>query len=302
MENHATKIPLFPQAKLDAITYKFLDVAYCDQSPAQILDIYLPEKGEGPFPVILHVHGGAFLFGTQRDDNIEPVLRGLARGYAIVSIQYRMSGEAKFPALIFDAKAAVRFVRANAKKYSFDAQRIAAWGPSAGGYIVSMLGLTASNPAFEDLSMGNADQSSHVDAVVDWCGPCGNFLDMDASIIENGIGEPDHNDPMSPESLLFGSPIQSISQLVAMASPCKYVHKNCPPFLIQHGEADPIVPVQQSIRLATEIERKAGKDKVVLECYADKGHHGQPWYNEEWLSDKVFAFLDNVFKINRESL
>lgn len=132
MQDPAFVIPLLPKAQLDAIQHKYLDVPYCDQSENQVLDIFLPDHGEKPYPVILHVHGGAFMIGTQRDDNVEPMLRALDRGYAVVSVQYRRSGEARFPAFVFDAKAAVRFVRASAKEYGFDPDRIAAWGPSSG--------------------------------------------------------------------------------------------------------------------------------------------------------------------------
>lgn len=294
MQQPEIKIPLLSQEILDSIKNKILDVQYCDRSPSQILDIYLPENCSGPYPVIAHFHGGAFMIGTQRDDNLRPMLRGLSRGYAVVSVQYRMSGEARFPALIWDAKAAIRFIRANAEKYGLDSSRIAAWGPSAGGYISAMLGVTEGNPAFEDLSMGNAHVSSAVQAVVDWCGPCGDFLKMDTAIRESGIGIPDHNEAYSPESLLMGAQITKIPELVSLACPCRYANKNAPPFLIHHGEADPVVPVSQSIALA-EALKNAGVP-VTLETFPGKGHHGEPWYDEEWLSDKVFDFLDSVFK------
>ncbi|NLU53049.1 MAG: alpha/beta hydrolase [Clostridiaceae bacterium] len=296
MQDPSYKIPLLAVEKLASVKNKILDLPYCNQSPSQILDIFFPEMGTGPYPVIMHFHGGAFMFGTQRDVNLEPILRGLERGYAVVSVQYRMSHEARFPALIWDAKAAVRFVRANASKYNFNPDKIAAWGPSAGGYIVSMLGVTADNPAFEDLSMGNKHVSSRVQAVVDWCGPCGNFLYMDSDIISNRIGIPDHNHPESPESRLMGAPIETIPELVKMASPCFYANKDIPPFLIQHGEADPTVPVQQSVRFAKALKEKAGSKKVIFESYPGKGHHGEPWYNEKWLTDRVLDFLDEVLK------
>lgn len=294
MQQPEIRIPLLPEEVLDSVKNKILDIPYCDQSKSQILDIYYPESGKGPFPVIVHIHGGAFMIGTQRDDNLRPMLRGLSRGYAVVSVQYRMSGEAHFPALIWDAKAAIRFIRANAEKYNLDGDRIAAWGPSCGGYIVSMLGVTDGNPAFEDLSMGNANVSSNVQAVVDWCGPCGGFLNMDTAILKSGIGRADHNDVESPESLIMGAQITKIPELVELACTCRYAHKDVPPFLIHHGEADPIVPVEQSIALAKAL-KKAGAS-VTLETFPGKGHHGGKWYDETWLSDKVFDFIDSNLK------
>ena len=108
------------KANTDHIKRKWLDIAYASLSPAQKLDIYLPDEGDGPFPVIVSVHGGAFKFGDKADGQLTPMLEGLKRGYAVVSINYRMSGEALFPKNIHDVKAAIRWVRANAKQYSFN--------------------------------------------------------------------------------------------------------------------------------------------------------------------------------------
>ena len=121
-----------PGAKNQDIKNKFLDIAYADKSKAEKLDIYLPNEGKGPFPVIIFIHGGAFMFGDKADDQVNPALEGVKRGYAVVSVNYRMSGEAVFPAAIQDVKAAIRFVRANAAKYHLDPKRIASFGNSAG--------------------------------------------------------------------------------------------------------------------------------------------------------------------------
>jgi len=290
MEDPNFKIPLLPQSELDKVKNKFLDIPYATQSPFQILDIYLPEKGKGPYKTIVHFHGGAFLFGTQRDINLAPMLRVLDHGYALISVQYRMSLEARFPAMLWDAKASIRHLRANAKNYNLDTDNIGVWGPSAGGWIVSMLGVTNGNPAFEDLSMGNPQESSSVQAVVDWCGPAGGFLNMDIQIRENRLGEADHNDPDSPESRFMGAPIETIPELVQMASPIKNIYKDLPPFMIHHGGADPIVPVQQSTDFALAL--KSADCDVTLEIFPFKGHHGQPWYDEVDMSDKVIAFFD----------
>ena len=132
------------------IKKKILDIPYCDQSSSQILDIWYPnQESDKPYPVIVHFHGGGFKYGGHREDSEEPMLRGTDRGYVVVSVEYRKSGEAHFPAMLYDAKAAIRFLKANAGKYQLDTERIALWGPSAGGWIVSMTALTPGNPAFE---------------------------------------------------------------------------------------------------------------------------------------------------------
>lgn len=293
MFNPNAVIPGLPEEALGKIKYKWLDLPYAGGSPSQKLDIYTPGV-QGAYPVAVHFHGGAFAFGTKRDVNLIPMLRGLDRGYAIVSVEYRMSGEARFPALVYDAKAAIRYLRAHGGEYGLDTGRIAVWGPSAGGYLAAMMGATNGNPAFEDLGMGNAEYSSSVQAVVDWCGPCGNFMDMDAAILENGIGDADHMDDDSPESRIMGAPLRTIPELVRMASPYVHITKDVVPFLIQHGESDKTVPVQQSFRLADAIRTAAGDDRVCLETFPGKGHHGEPWYDEPCMSDRVFDFLDSV--------
>ena len=295
MQDYSFKIPLLPGAALAAIPEKHLDIAYASQSGSQTLDVYLPEA-PGPFPLIVHFHGGAFALGTKRDANLTPMLRGLARGYAVASVEYRMSGEARFPALVYDAKAALRFLRANAEKYRLDPVRFAAWGPSAGGYIAAMLGATNFNLSFEDLTMGNEGFSSAVQAVVDWCGPAGDFCRMDEEIRENGVGKADHDDPDSPESRLLGCAIQKVRELSRLAAPHTHATKYAPPFLIHHGEADPVVPVQQSRTLAAAIAAQAGPERVRLVTFPGRGHHGEPWFDEPAMSDAVLDFLDEVLR------
>jgi acetyl esterase/lipase len=103
-----------PMMDVGHIRRKWLDITYANQSPTQKLDIYLPEEGEGLFPVIFYVHGGGWQMCDKRDVQISPILQGLERGYAVVSINYRLSGEAIFPAQIYDVKSALRFIKANA--------------------------------------------------------------------------------------------------------------------------------------------------------------------------------------------
>ena len=295
MENPGFKIPLLPQNELDAVENKILDIPYASQSETQKLDLYFPEDIAKPCPLIIHFHGGAFLFGTRRDDNLRPMLRALQHGYALASVEYRLSGEARFPALVYDCKAAIRFLRANAKEYGIQPDQIVVWGPSAGGYLAAMIGTTQGNPAFEDLSMGNEYVSSDVQAVIDWCGPAGDFCMMDDQIRENGYGVADHDHPLSPESRLLGHAIQEVQELSMLAAPITHVSKNIPPFMIHHGKSDEIVPVQQSVALAKRIEEVAGPEKVILHVFEGKGHHGQPWYDDPSLTNEIFSFLDHVF-------
>jgi acetyl esterase/lipase len=199
-DTHYAVAMLPPLAYTHHITRRFLDIPYANLSLSQALDIYLPDEGSEPFPVILSIHGGAFMGCDKADMQVLPALEGLQRGYAVVTVNYRLSWEATFPALVQDAKAAVRWIRGNADWFHLDPHRIVAWGGSAGGYLSTMLGVSSGIPELEDLSLGNPEQPSDVQAVVDWYGPT-NFLKMDEQLAANGLppleGQ-EHNSVDSP--------------------------------------------------------------------------------------------------------
>ena len=276
------------------IKRKWLNLPYAKLSPAEKLDIYLPDKGNGPFPVIISIHGGAFMFGDKADEQLGPMLNGLKNGYAIVSVNYRMSGEALFPANINDIKAAIRWIKANSAKYNFNPNKIALWGGSAGGNLASLAGTSGGVKELEDMSMGNANETSRVMAVVDWFGPT-NFLLMDEQLKETGNGKPDHSDANSPESKVLGQKITEIPAKVKMANPESYITRDDPPFLIEHGTKDQIVPTQQSVIFFGKLEKILGKEKVKLHLLEGAKHGGKEFETPENLQI-VFSFLDKILK------
>ena len=162
----------FPTQEIDVsgIKRKWLDVAYADQSPAQKLDIFLPDEGEGPFPVYIFMHGGAYLFGAKRDAQLFHAIDGVTKGYAVVTVEQRLAGEAQFPYGLFDLKAAIRYLRANAAQYKLDPEKFALAGDSAGAYYAIMCAATQDIPGFEDETMGNAGVSSKVQSVIGFYG------------------------------------------------------------------------------------------------------------------------------------
>ena len=294
-------MPVYPSAQgqrtanTDYIKRKWIDIAYANQSQAQKLDIYLPEEGDGPYPVILSIHGGAFKSGDKGDGQVNAMLEGLKRGYAVVSVNYRLSGEAIWPAQIQDVKAAIRWIRANSKQYKLNSGKIATWGGSAGGHLSAMAGTSGNVKELEDLSQGNADQSSRVQAVVDWFGPT-DFLKMDEQAKESKVANPQvHSIPDSPESQLIGKNLQDAPDLVKAANPETYISKDDPPFFIQHGLNDPLVPYPQSVNFSKKLEQTIGKEKVTLELIPGTGHGGPNFQTKENI-DKVFAFLDKYLK------
>lgn len=241
------------------------DLAYVTHgSPSQTLDLYAPRQAKG-VPLIVWIHGGAFLFGSKEGFPLEPVpLQLLLEGYAVASINYRLSPEALFPAQLEDCKAAVRWLRANAEGFGIDPNRIGVWGASAGGNLAALLGTTGEVHDFD--SGENLDYPSRIQAVCDFYGPT-DFLQMDAHRLPDGQI---HDAPDSPESKLVGGPIQDNPYKVRRANPVTYVTKGAPPFLIVHGKLDRLVPFNQSQLLAAALE--AVRAPVQFHPMEDGGH------------------------------
>lgn len=231
------------------------DVEYANVDGHSLkLDLYVPENLSAPVPLVIDVHGG----GWMAVDKSEMIARSLiGHGFAVASIDYRLSGVAIFPAQIYDCKTAVRWLRAHAADYGYKPDKIGAWGDSAGGHLVSLLGLTADNPALEG-NEGNTNVSSSVQAVCDFYGP-------------SDLWSADHHlaDTVADNAVprLIGGLIEQNEDKARAASPLFYVSSNACPFLIVHGDKDPIVPLEQSVALNDALQ-KAG---VPTQLYIVKG-------------------------------
>ena len=276
---------------------KYFDLAYGDVSADQKLDLWLPdEPAAGPYPVLLFFHGGAFQIGSKRENQSEPVLRMLEYGYAVADVEYRKSDEAVFPAMLLDAKAAIRFLRANAERYDLDPSRIAAWGASAGGWIAGMLGVTGDKEEFLDENRAFPEQSDAVQAVVDWCGPCGNFALMDSDFAPDVVSREEHTSVESAEGRFMGRCLTEIPELCRFAAPMTHVHADMPPMLIVHGIPDPVVPLKQSRRFYQEIVRAAGESRVEYHELEGVPHHSKYWNDDAAIAAITKQFLDRCFQ------
>jgi acetyl esterase/lipase len=243
------------------------NLAYVTQGgPSQTLDLYAPKKAKN-VPLIVWIHGGAFFFGSKEGFPVEPVpLHLLLEGYAVASINYRLSPEAVFPAQLEDCKAAIRWLRAHSDEIGIDPNRIGVWGASAGGNLAALVGTTG---GIRDFDVGeNLDYSSRVQAVCDFYGPT-DFLRMDTHRLPDGQT---HNAPDSPESKLVGGPIQDNPDKVRRVNPITYVDKNAPPFLIVHGTLDRLVPFNQSELLVAALKAAGASVKFHP---VEGGGHGQ---------------------------
>ncbi|MES2518602.1 MAG: alpha/beta hydrolase [Bacteroidota bacterium] len=272
----------------------WLDINYADDDiVGHRLDIHLPKSGKVPFPIVVAVYGSAFFSNSSKGntfkDGFGQIL--LENGFAVVSINHRSSSDAKFPAAIQDVKAAIRFIRANAAKFSMDNSFIGITGWSSGGHLSALTGTTNTTKTGKisglDIDIeGNVGKylqtSSQVNAVVDWFGPT-DFLIMDKC-----GSTMNHDDVKSPESSFVGGAIQENKEKTALTNPINYVNKNNPPFLIFHGDKDPLVPHCQSEKLYEKLQSAGVKSELVI---IPGGEHGPGV-----MIDKYYAQMITFFK------
>jgi acetyl esterase/lipase len=255
--------PKAPPANLPKGVKFVGDLAYVEHGHVRNrLDLYLPEKAEDKLPLVVWIHGGGWQAGSKEGC---PAVFLVAKGYVVASINYRLSQHAIFPAQIDDCKAAVRWLRANADKYHIDPEHIGAWGASAGGHLVALLGTSAGEKELDGKG-GNADRSSSVQCAVDFFGPT-DFVHWD----------PDFNKPVYTmiTNLLGGKANENPAKARA-ASPLFYVDKSSAPLLIVHGDKDPLVPLSQSEALV-EAMKKAGVEAKLIVIKG--GGHGGPGFD-----------------------
>jgi len=275
----------------------WLDVDYVgDGIIGHRLDIHLPKKGKAPFPIVIVVYGSAFFSNSSKaavfNDGWGQKL--LENGFAVVSINHRSSRDALFPAQIHDVKAAIRFVRANSERFSLDNSFIGITGWSSGGHLSALAGTTNTTKSDKingldidiEGNLGKYTQtSSQVNAVVDWFGPT-DFLIMDQC-----GSTMNHDDAKSPESSLIGGPIQENKERTALANPISYVNKSNPPFLIFHGDKDPLVPHCQSEMLFEKLQSEKVKSELVKVV---GGQHGPGVMIDKYYEKATAFFLNEL--------
>lgn len=265
-------------------TFEGIEYARVDGKPL-LMDVRVPHS-IGLHPAILYLHSGAWITGDRTGG---PAIRQATRDYVVASIDYRLAPAYRWPSQIEDAKAAVRFLRANAQRFHIDPDRIVAFGTSAGGHLASMLGTTSGRPEFEGLHLGNPEFSSDVTAVVSQYGvsdllkledqklPCYPFLDGNASYM--------------PPSLLMGCSIQNCREKTEWASPITHAASARVPFLLMHGQLDCLVAWQQSQTFYDALKAAGAEATLYL---LPTAQHADHQFNSPENKAIVDAFLDRV--------
>jgi len=258
------------------------DIVYGEGSGRPLkMHLLLPWNQAGKLmPAVIWVHGGGWEAGNKEEGLYRSALL-CERGYVCASIEYRLSQEAVFPAQIEDCKCAVRFIRANAKSFGVDPERIGVWGASAGGHLVALLGTSAGVKELEG-SGGNLYVSSSVQAVCDWCGPT-DFFRWDI---------PEANRPAIESAVrkLFGGTPEEKRELAILANPVTHIRKNAPPFFIIHGDMDDLVPLSHSILLHEALQKAGVESELMIMKGAGHG------FDESVILQKIFNFFDKHLK------
>ncbi|WP_421681689.1 alpha/beta hydrolase [Stutzerimonas urumqiensis] len=237
------------------------------------LDLYLPVARHKKYPAVVYIHGGGWRTGSSTGTAIdtlpgtwpEALAEVASRGYVVAAINYRLAGEARFPAQLHDAKAAVRWLRANAQTYGIDPDRIVAWGGSAGGHLAALLGTTGGVDALEG-SGGNPEYSSRVQAVVNYYGLT-DLLSLDSEPIPGGLV---HDSPEAAETGLLGCQLSECPDKAAAASAVTYVSGDDAAFLNVHGTHDLAVSPQQARAIHTALQTAGVYSELM---YVDGANH-----------------------------
>jgi acetyl esterase/lipase len=235
------------------------DIPYCTMDGVSLkTDVYYPQTGSAPWPLVIYVHGG----GWETSDKSEGAgffkLTGMYnQGFLLASVDYRLAPKYKFPAQIQDVKCAVRYFRAHAAEYNLNPDKIGVWGGSAGGHLVSLLGAADSSAGWD---VGEyLHQSSRVQAVVDMFGPS----DLTRGFATTALQAKLQRDVFDSTS--------NADPILAAASPVTYVTADDPPFLILQGEADSLVPPEQSQILFDKLQAAGVSSELVTIRHAGHG-------------------------------
>lgn len=297
IEQKRTHIP----AKTEFIQRKYLDIPYAQGGERRMLDIYLPNEGEGPYPVVIDIFGGGWYFGNKSSHKLEPALALLRRGFAVVSINYSLSHQEKFPVPLQEVKAAIRYVRKHAAEYELDPGKIALMGESAGAHLASLAATSAANGSLVDPEWPNQDVSDEVQAVIAvYCASDLGALKGMFAIEKQTLGLEtlieEYGEPDSMECYMIGGTKEEKPEMFKLVNPENHINHKCPPFLFLHGSLDQVNPILSAMYFAAKIAEATSEDNVKFQI-VEGAHHDIHDFEKEWIYDLEAEFLREKMQV-----
>lgn len=278
------------------------NVPYAEQDPLQVVHIYTPGDA-GDYPLLVYVNGGGWVQQLTNYNTVPGAWYAPSQGYALASVGYRLAPKWHWPAQALDVKAAIRFLRAHAADYGYNADKIVVWGNSAGSHVLSMCCATNNLPTFEDLTMGNPEQSSEIQGFISFYG----VFDIYQMDLANYISVEELNElGEAPEGLGDDRPGMRYAWnielgcnafdhpgVAAAASPIHFVTKDFPPTYFFQGLADPGAHFTQTTSMYNKIVRLCGKDRAKLEVFPG-AVHGDPVIKADDVTKRIYDFVDEI--------
>ena len=271
-------IPLMDDSKYKN---KLVDVVYGKRTEEERLDIFYPDQGEGPWPVFIEVHGGAWYFGQKRSVEFAPFLAGLERGFACVSLGYTLSPRGHYPLPVVEIKSAIRYLRKHAEAYHLDPDRIVLWGGSAGAHLAALAAVSCDTGYLEEDLSGNEGFSAKPEVLVLWYG-CFDY-EKNGRLLEDWIYQ----------NFFGAEDLTQISRELKLSSPLAHITSQACPTLLQHGLEDSVVPCQQSVGYYDALVRAGAAQGCRLELIPDCDHADAKLFSRDNV-EKMFAFAEEA--------
>ena len=271
----------------------YMDISYNDLSASNKLDIHLPLKGEKPYPALVYIHGGGLMRGDKtRYDNV--LFQAFQYGYAVVCVNYRLCGEAAFPAMIYDVSDAIKYVKVHADEYGIDADKLILWGETHGAYLACLVGIYGKEGRYDNPDSPYKNVSSEVAGVIDYWA----FRDFESCYQRSLKQKGENPDTPVMEELIFhkeGKDLQE--EMKKYPGLYEGISGNEPPFYILHSEFDPHIPREDSIELYQRL-KEAG-----VEAYFEvvkNTEHSLANYKEKWQIEGTYQFINHIFNHKEE--
>lgn len=288
--------------EIDPAQFKryWLDVPF-GEDPRQTMDIWLPDEGDGPFPLIVFVHGGGWVGGDKRENTMPGVFKVMSQGYALACINYRIAPDVVWPAPLEDVRGGLRYLRAHAEEYQLKTDKIAGWGNSAGAHILNMIAALSGRPIMKGSYLGNVDQDDSIQCLVSLYGP----TDMYQADLCNMLSEEDvvnatggtevtaaGEGMVFPHNLIMGFKNSKNPVAASYGSPINFVTDQFPPAFLLHGLRDPVVPYVQSVSFMNKINETCNEKRCSLRLFPDAVHGDEAMKTDEVVNG-ILNFIDS---------